>query len=541
MNLQTYRSKRNFTQTPEPEGEVIEAGQHRFVVQEHHASQLHYDFRLEMGGVLVSWAIPKGPSLDPAHKRLAVRTEDHPVAYITFEGEIAEGNYGAGQVIIWDTGTYELVEGNDPLAQLEAGKLNFELQGEQLTGRFSLIRMQQREKQWLLMKSKDEYAEQGWELEPRLATEAAPKGRKKKPASKPVGRERSTTKKNAPAPPPLPAGLGSEKPSHLPANEAFAQRELSGDLDVVLGHAVVNLTHLERVYWPEEGYTKADLLRYYWHMAEVILPHLKDRPLILVRYPNGIDQPSFFQHDVDDVPDYVHTFSSESEEGRRIDYVLCQNRATLLYLANMGTLTQNPWLSRWDHPNTPDWMVFDLDPGQVPFPRVCEAALAAKSVLDRLDLESYLKASGSRGLHLYVPLKPVYAYEEVAPFAERIARLIARERPDITTVERTKKTRPEEKVYVDFLQNAHGKSIAAPYSVRAKPGATVSAPLDWSEVKRCPALEDFTIKTMVRRVAHKGDVFGEVLHRKQSLEAAMEKMEELLKESSGERRKELVR
>jgi bifunctional non-homologous end joining protein LigD len=208
------------------------------------------------------------------------------------------------------------------------------------------------------------------------------------------------------------------------------------------------------VYWPEQGYTKGDLLRYYWSVAGSILPYLKDRALILKRHPDGVDQPSFFQHDVevDSLPAYVHTFSSRTGEGRKVNYVLCQNPATLLYLANMGSLAQTPWQSRVASAGCPDWMVFDLDPGQVKFGVVCETALAVKSVLDRAGLEAYAKTSGSRGIHLYVPLKPVYPYETVAGFAERVARQVAGERPDIAIVERSKKKRPETKVYVTFYR-----------------------------------------------------------------------------------------
>jgi bifunctional non-homologous end joining protein LigD len=217
----------------------------------------------------------------------------------------------------------------------------------------------------------------------------------------------------------------------------------------------------------------------------------------------------------------VQTYTSETEEGRSIDYVLCQNRATLLYLANMGTIAMNPWNSRVSTSDRPDWMVFDLDPGQVTFDVVCQTALAVKAVLDRLGLKSLAKTSGSRGIHVYVPLKPVHPYEQVAEAAERIARQVVDEQPDIATVERAKRSRPTNKVYVDFLQNAHGKSVASVYSVREHAGATVSAPLDWREVKAGRDMAAFNIKTMPQRLEKRGDLFKAVLQGKQELKKAV--------------------
>jgi len=921
MTLQTYQTKRDFEKTREPKGEVQDTGRQRFVVQEHHASSLHFDFRLEMGGVLVSWAVPKGPSLDPATRHLAMRVEDHPVDYIDFEGEIAPGNYGAGQVAIWDHGTYETLEEGDPLEQVAAGKIAFRLHGQKLKGDFALVQMRSRGgKQWLLIKSKDEYAQPGWELKlvlpgngARPAGRSARRGTTKMPAAKKTGTKRAGTKKAAPrksasakksakkspakksraarssdaqpgrsapgsalaaplagaeaapmpaeiepmlatlvdAPPPeewffetkwdgvravcyleggrarlmsrnrkelglrypeldglpswvaarsaildgeivvledggrsnfqrLQARIGLQDPAEIkrlaaenpvtyvvfdllyydgfdlrlcaladrkaqlrqvltprpvlafsehsvgqgdqafqaaqaagqegivakrpdshylggrggawlkikalqrqevviggytqprrtrqflgalvvglydggqlryaghvgggfdrqsleqvfellqplkvsrspfaeepptnepvqwvqpqrvaevkfagwtndrkmrqpiflglrddkdprqitlelpqpveakmktaarparagsngktkaksngatrrtttrtagavPASSAFAKQAWSGDLELRLGSEQVALTHLDRVYWPAEQITKFELVRYYWRVGATLLPHLKDRPLILKRYPNGVDAPPFFQHDVavETLPAFVKTYTSESEEGRSIDYVLCQNRATLLYLANLGTIAMNAWNSRVGSIDRPDWMVFDLDPGQVDFGVVCQAALAIKDALDQLGLKSLAKTSGSRGIHVVVPLKSVHPYEQVAELAERIARQVADERADIATVERSKRSRPSDKVYVDFLQNARGKSVASAYSVREHPGATVSAPLDWREVKACRDMAAFNINTMPARLKRRGDLFKGVLNSKQELKGMLEKL-----------------
>ncbi len=266
--LETYNRKRKFTETPEPEGKFAQANRHRFVVQEHHASRLHFDFRLEMAGVLKSWSVPKGPSLDPRDKRLAVEVEDHPASYINFEGEIAKGNYGAGRVFVWNAGTYEPLSSDAPLKQLEAGRLSFVMNGGKLRGEFTLLQM-----------------------------------------------------------------------------------------------------------------------------------------------------------------------------------------------------------------------------------------------------------------HVYVPLAPEYDYETVARFAARVAAMVVSENQNCATVERSLSRRQAGRVYVDYLQNARGKTVAAPYSVRARAGATVSTPLEWKEVERKPDPHAFTIKTVPARIAKKGDLFKAMLRDRQNLKAAIDQLD----------------
>lgn len=491
MGLETYHAKRDFKRTPEPKGKIAKRNLHRFVVQEHHASKLHFDFRLEMDGVLKSWSIPKGPSLDPRDKRFAVPTEDHPVEYLRFQGHIPKGNYGAGEHMIWDTGTYELLVGDDPLAQLEAGKLNFQLHGEKLKGAFNLLRM--REGQWLLVKSRDEFAQADWKLKLLLDVanwnESRPKIARtdmgKREALKEVKKYSTKTK--------------SDDVKTLSASRAFKTDELIGDIRIKVGSEIIALSNLDKVYWPEDGYTKGDLLKYYYDVSKYILPYLKDRPLIMKRYPNGIEGKFFHQHDVNETPDYVRTTSLEVEEG----------------------------------------LVLDLDPGEgIDYGTICDLALTVKDVLGRIGLKGYPKTSGSRGLHVYVPLKPVHSYEEVAAFAERVATLVANERPEIATVERSLKKRKKGQIYVDHMQNARGKSVVAPYSVRPRNGATVSAPLEWREVERKQITpQDFSIKNMGARLAKKGDLFKPVLKCKQNLSVTIEKADNLFKESKTRRAK----
>jgi bifunctional non-homologous end joining protein LigD len=214
------------------------------------------------------------------------------------------------------------------------------------------------------------------------------------------------------------------------------------------------------------------------------------------------------------------------KEGHTDDYIVCDSLPTLLYVTNLGAIERHPWHSRMPNLDHPDWFVFDLDPGKgVAYSDICEVALAVKEVLESFELDSYAKTSGSRGMHIYVPIRPVYGYAEVAGFAERVARLVAESAPELATVERSLTKRKRRRIYVDHLQNARGKSVVAPYSVRPSPGATVSAPLSWAEVKRKKIMpSDFTIKNMLRRIEKKGDLFKPVLKEKQSMKKALQEI-----------------
>lgn len=535
MGLETYRKMRDFRRTPEPKGTLSRANRRRFVVQEHHASKLHFDFRLEMGGVLKSWSIPRGPSLDPAERRLAVPTEDHPVEYLNFEGQIPAGEYGAGRHMKWDAGTYRLVEGDDALKALAAGKLTFELKGRKLRGEFSLVRTHLRgaDESWLLIKRQDEHAEPGWVLELREPVDGRKTLEGKKRRAK-VSAETGHTR----------AGVKTFKTvaatdaEVVPVSRALKQKQLRGDVNAKVGRDVVHLTSLERVYWPDEGYTKADLIRYYDEVSKYLLPYLKDRPLIMKRYPAGIRGESFHQHDVNEVPDFARTVALEAE-GHEVDYLVVGDRATNLYMANLGAIERHPWHSRVTNLERPDWFVFDLDPGQgVAAETVCDVALAVRDVLARVGLKGYPKTSGSRGIHVYVPIRASYDYAQVAELAEAIATVVARENAEVATVARALAQRRRGQIYVDHLQNARGKSVVAPYSVRPKPGAPVSAPLEWKEVERREVTpQEFTIRNVIRRLARRGDLFGPVLTKKQSLGRAFEKARKLAGEARAARAK----
>jgi bifunctional non-homologous end joining protein LigD len=871
MALKEYKKKRSFTNTPEPKGGQPDRKTLQFVVQKHAASRLHYDFRLEMDGVLKSWAVPKGPSLNPADKRLAMQVEDHPFDYKDFEGIIPAGNYGAGTVMVWDKGTYESLEKNDGTKaaqekalqkELKGGSLKFRLDGKKLKGEFALVRTKGRgENSWLLIKHRDRYAtdkpvtdkdksvvskktleqiagsptSRQWStnrktaagisipasarktpmpknLSPMLATLVGQpfddagwsyeikwdgyralaylkkgtvelRSRNNKSFEKyypiydelknwtidalvdgeivvlnekgqsnfgdlqnwrseadgtlvyylfdllwlegrdltglPLSERRTLLRSVVPAEgiirysdsfetsgkeffakaqklglegimakktdslyspgvrtrewlkikttsrqevviggftrneesPKLFSALlvgvfekgrlqytgkigtgftedmqremmqrfkpliqkecpfvtepDVNKPSRFRPNpqEATATwlkpvlvgevafREMTEDgvmrhpsfqgmredkeaKEVVLekpmpakkavktakqavadkilspvkakdrntllnptdesqvrsidGHDL-SFTHLSKVFWPKEKYTKRDLLNYYYQIAPFILPYLKDRPQSLNRHPNGITGPGFYQKNVSGkVPDWIRTFPYHSAQDKEDkEFLVCTDEASILYMVSLGCIELNPWSSRVKTPDNPDWCIIDLDPDKkTPFEKVIEAAQVTKKILDAAGVTSCCKTSGSTGLHIYFPLGAQYTYEHSKEFARLIVQHVHNEIPSYTTIERMTADR-KGRMYLDFLQNRPQATIAAPYSVRPKPGATVSAPLHWEEVKKGLTMQDFTIKNMAARLRETGDLFKTVLAKGVDMEKALKKLNAL--------------
>ena len=319
----------------------------------------------------------------------------------------------------------------------------------------------------------------------------------------------------------------SRSKESISAKTFFSQKEQRGDVTIRIGSVDVSFTNLSKIYWPEEGYTKFDLLKYYYTISKTILPYLKDRPLILKRYPNGIKAQMFYQHNLEGAPEFVEIYTRQEKEGGLVHYAIANDLASLLYLVNLGTITQNPWFSRTTSISKPDYFAFDLDPGEnTTFEQVKKIALEVKKILTELRLTGYPKTSGSTGIHIYVPVKPEYTYKEIVPFAKKIATIVAERNPKDATVRRMTGDRKSTQVYVDYLQNIEGKSLASAYSVREKSGATVSAPLDWKEITARLKLGQFTIENMAARITRKGDIFAPVLKKRQSLTAAMKKLSE---------------
>ncbi len=457
MALAEYQAKRDFRKTAEPPARTAK-GHARpiFVIQEHHASHLHYDFRLEADGVLKSWAVPKEPSLDPAQKRLAVQVEDHPLAYATFAGTIPEGQYGAGQVEIWDHGTYDNLVDEPVSAGIAAGRLEFALHGEKLRGRFALIRMKGRrqggKENWLLIKMKDDFARPGSAQEKPARTIRAPAKR-----------------------------------------SAVARRPRGG----------VEITHADKLLYPDDGITKGDVVEFYRRIAPRLLPHLRDRPMTLERLPDGLGagKPHFWQKDTpDSYPDWIPRIELQSERGKAVRYALVNDLDTLLYLVNQGTLTFHVWFSRVQDLDRPDFVLFDLDPGPADFADVVAVARYLHDILENQGSRPLVNTSGKTGLHVLVPWQAEGGYDEARRWAERIAGQVTAALPEQATLERSKAKRGG-RVYVDVLQNVRGHHAVPPYVLRAVPGAPVSTPLAWREV--APELEPsrFNLKTIFRRLA----------------------------------------
>jgi len=296
------------------------------------------------------------------------------------------------------------------------------------------------------------------------------------------------------------------------------------------GHTL-KFTNLKKIFYPDEGYTKGDVLNYYDAVAGLILPHLKDRPLSLKRYPNGIKEQYFFQKDSpDSFAPWLRIEPIDSEhKGAPINYVFADDRASLLYLVNLGCIDHNPWMSRSPTLDNPDFVLIDLDPQECPYDLIVDAALLVKRVLDRIGLEGYPKTTGGDGMHIYIPVEPIYSYEETRTFADLVARLVTHDKPEMFTTPRSVSKRQKNRVYLDYLQNGKSKTIAAPYVLRAYSGAPVATPLEWTEVRRGLHPQQFHIANAPARFAEKGDLFAGVLKKPQHLDEALIKLEKLFR------------
>jgi bifunctional non-homologous end joining protein LigD len=512
--LEVYRRKRDFTRTPEPAGEVAaRAGNARFVVQRHRARRLHYDLRFEIDGVLVSWAVPKGPTLDPTARRLAMHVEDHPIEYLHFEGVIPSGEYGGGDVIVWDTGTWEPVKTDDPRAAVDAGELHAQVHGEKLRGRFVLVRRGQDDADaWMLLHKRDEHAVEGWDPEdhPRSVlsgrtneqVEADPERlwRTDAPAA-----EASVSL----APEPLPDDAIDEL-------EAF---EKQGTWEV-FGRQL-KVTNLDKVLFPgNPPVTKRELLAYSARIAPVVLPYLEGRPLNMHRYPEGVEQKGFWHKQrPDNAPEWLTGWENlEADVGETTTYVVADEPAALVWAANFGALEWHPWTSRAGSPHEPTYAMVDLDPGkQTTWDELLVLARLHRTALEHLGVTAAAKVTGRRGIQIWVPIVGGYTFDDTRAWVQILSRTVAKVVPDLVSWKWEVKAR-EGLARLDYTQNAINKTLVAPYSPRPATNAPVSVPITWDELED-PSLQPdrWTIRTVLDRLTQKADPFRVVLGAAQKL------------------------
>ena len=524
--LREYDRKRDFGRTPEPAGATAppaQDGARRFVVQRHRATRRHYDLRLELDGTLASWAVPKGPTLDPAVRRLAVQVEDHPIEYAEFEGVIPADEYGGGDVIVWDRGTWRPAGEEDPRRQLEQGSLHFDVEAEKVRGRFVLVRKGRGsgKPEWLLIHKDDDHAEPGWDAEDHPRSVLSGRTNEEVAADPDW-----TWHSDAPAD-------EAAVPTQRIAAAAATDRELDA-LDAmdrdgaweVQGRRV-KVSNLDKELFPgradgEPAVTKRELLRYHALIAPWMLPYLHDRPVNLHRYPNGAGATGFWQKAVPNgAPDWLTRWrNDEADPGETEWYSVLDSTPSLVWAANMAGFELHPWTSTAAHPHRPTWAFIDVDPG----PATSHEDLLLltrlhRTALEHLDVEGCPKTTGRRGFQIWIPVEPRYTFDETRAWVEKLSKAIGATVPELVSWE----WRTDERkglARLDYTQNAINKTLVAPFSVRPAPGAPVSVPLTWDELDDPTLTSDrWTIRTVLDRLEDRGDPLAPLIGREQRLPA----------------------
>jgi bifunctional non-homologous end joining protein LigD len=528
--LAPYRRKRDFTRTPEPAGAAAPRsdGARRFVVQRHRARRLHYDVRFEIDGVLVSWAVPRGPTLDADARRLAVHVEDHPLEYESFEGVIPAGEYGGGDVIVWDRGTWEPAGTDDPGAAVRAGDFHADLHGERLKGRFVLVRSGEGRagggrEDWLMLHKHDRYAVPGWDAEDH-------------PTSVLTGR---TNEEVRAAPEWLwrsdvPAGEAAVRPDAYPGQDLDGPSDAELERLARLGHGGtwtvfgrrLRVMNLDKELFPgrdgEPAVTKRELLAYTARIAPVALPYLRGRALNLRRFPDGAAAPGFWHKELPaHVPAWLPRWTNpDGHPDEAQTYLVVDEPAALVWAAGSACLEWHPWTSRTDALDRPTYALFDIDPGErTSWEQVVELARLHRTAFEHLGLRAYPKLTGRRGIQVWVPIAPGPSFEETRGWVETVSRTVGRIMPDAVSWSWRKDERGG-RARLDYTQNAVNRTLVAPYSPRAAPGAPVSTPIDWDELDDPDLRPDgVTIRSVLDRIESRGDVFRGALLCDQRLPA----------------------
>ncbi len=517
--LSLYRQKRDFSKTSEPAGAAEKQAGHRYLIQKHDATRLHYDFRLELDGVLKSWAVTRGPSLDPHEKRLAVEVEDHPVSYGSFEGTIPKGQYGGGTVMLWDEGSWEPI--GDAHKGLAKGKLEFKLHGKRLQGEWTLVRMRERDKDkdrhnWLLIKRSDEAASEGDTdtLLTKHNTSVISNRSMEKIASSNdrVWKGNKAESKAAPKP------AAKKKPKTkalvtdtMPVSKNRARA--NGKADV----GGIAISHPDRIIYQGTGITKQQLAEYYLAVADHILPYVANRPLSMLRCPEGTGEACFFQRHIAQGQS-PHLYDTGIKvKGRNEDYMMIKDAKGLITLAQWGVVELHPWGCLADKPELADRIIFDLDPDPtVPFSEVIAAAKDVRSRMQELGLSSFVKTTGGKGLHIIVPITRSYGWPVIKAFARAIAESMEHDNPKLYIAHASKAER-KGKIFIDYLRNDLTATAVAAYSARAREGATVAMPLTWQQLTSSLKPSSFTIETVPAILKKRKDPWAEISKLRQKI------------------------
>ena len=442
--LSEYNKKRNFNKTKEPIGKNSKrVNKLRFCVQHHIARKDHYDLRLEWNGILISWAVPKGPSYNPKDKRLAIMVEDHPIDYHNFEGTIPKGEYGGGTVMLWDKGYWEPIKGNKP--DFKEGPVKFILKGKRLKGKWTLVKLKS-DNNWLLIKDEDEY--------------------------------------------------------HLydDINEFNTSIKTDRTMEEIANNIKkIEITSPDKIIYKNPKVTKMDIINYYQKVAKHMLPFIQNRLFSTIRYPNGANGDKFYKKHFENIHKFLGKKKINDNSDHQNDYYYIKDINGLISEVQMNSYEFHICGCHESDLRHADMLVFDLDPDEyLSLAKLREGVKDLKSILDEYKLESFLKTSGGKGYHIVVPLKGKVTWKNARKIAKNIAKLMETKWPDKYT-SNMKKERRKGKIFIDWVRNTKGATSVAPYSLRVRKKLTVSMPISWNDLDKIKP-DEITIEQALKRI-----------------------------------------